>query len=139
MPQQIPTEFEHRYLKYVRNCFQTIAFTIIKNENASSTDGRSLNNPPHFFESHSKIYQQPSQIKKNVSLDRFRRQFAPRSAPGCHRSLGVLLILVLRMYIRSMFRDVLFGWYWWARFQIYQKYFRFTICLTYFDPRQQRL
>ena len=41
-----------------------------------------LENPSKFNEHPSKIDPKRSEIEKNISLDRFRRQMAPRSAPG---------------------------------------------------------
>ena len=41
-----------------------------------------LENPLKFIENPSKINPKRSQIQKNTSLDRFRHQIAPRSAPG---------------------------------------------------------
>ena len=47
-------------------------------------------NPSKFIEHPSKINQKRSQIEKNTSLDRFRRQIAPRSAPGPSPEFGGL-------------------------------------------------
>ena len=41
-----------------------------------------LDNPSKFIGNPSKINQKRSQIEKNTSLERFRCQIAPRSAPG---------------------------------------------------------
>ena len=50
--------------------------------------GKSLQNPLKFIGNPSQINQKRSQIEKNTSFERFRRQIAPRSAPGgsCERS-----------------------------------------------------
>ena len=47
-----------------------------------------LENPSKFIENPSKINQKRSQIEKNTSLERFRRQIAPRSARGGRPALG---------------------------------------------------
>ena len=135
MPQQIPTAFEHRYLKYVRNCFQTIAFTIIKKRKCVQHRWKIIEQSSTFLRKpFPKSTKNLFRIKKNASLDRFRRQFAPRSAPGCHRSLGVLLSILDRCFVMSCL-----GGNGGHHFKCTKNIFGLQFFLTYFDLRQQRL
>ena len=49
-----------------------------------------MKNPSEMVQNPPKIDQKRSRIEKNASLERFRRQIAPRSAPGRPDSYGLL-------------------------------------------------
>ena len=76
--------------KFVKNDAQINAYRCVNSDtNHIQIMWKIINNPSIFVGFLPQIDQQLFQIEKNASLDRFRRQIAPRSAPGRSFSQGV--------------------------------------------------
>ena len=85
----------------VADCGSIVATENLESKNNGSRQRRKENLKEEIIKNRSKIVQNPSkiflkstkkrpQIDENASLERFRRQIAPRSAPGRSPGFGVL-------------------------------------------------